>query len=90
MRFQVIVRPPSANEPDIQDGIADFRLVGPKMVRIDLLQDQRDAPGGEQRFERPAVEEADDAALDDQADGAGDEEGDAAARSPATSRTGRG
>ena len=40
-----------------------------------LLQDQADAPGGEQRLERPAVEVAHDAALDGDADAAGDEEG---------------
>ncbi|MND97065.1 hypothetical protein D3C80_893750 [compost metagenome] len=32
------------------------------------MQDERDAPGGEQRFQRPAIEEADDAALHHQAD----------------------
>ena len=35
-----------------------------------LLQDQRQAPGGEQGFQRPAVEEADDGALDQDAGGA--------------------
>ena len=40
-----------------------------------LLDDERQAPGGEQGFERPAVEEADDAALDEDADQAGDDEG---------------
>ena len=40
-----------------------------------LLQDQRQAPGRQQRFQRPAVEEADDALLDQDADHAGDHEG---------------
>ena len=40
-----------------------------------LLQDQRQAPGGEQGLQRPAVEEADDALLDQDADEARDDEG---------------
>ena len=32
-RFQVIASWPSSNAPDIQDGLATSRLVGPKMVR---------------------------------------------------------
>ena len=67
-RFQVIVSSPSSNAPDIQDGLPTSRLVGPKIDAHRLLQDQRHAPGGEQRLERPAVEEADDAALDGDAD----------------------
>ncbi|MNL73121.1 hypothetical protein D3C87_1985350 [compost metagenome] len=34
MRFQVIVRPPSGNDPDIHEGLPTSWLVGPKMVRI--------------------------------------------------------
>ena len=52
-----------------------------------LLQDQRNAPGREQRFERPAVEEADDAAFDQDADGAGDDEGERDGDRTANSRT---
>ena len=55
--------------------VADLAVVGPEDGAHRLLQDQRQAPGGEQRLQRPAVEEADDAALDGDADGAGDEEG---------------
>ena len=55
--------------------VADLAVVRPEIGAHRLLQDQRDAPGGEQRLERPAVEEADDAALDDDADAARDEEG---------------
>ncbi len=40
-----------------------------------LLQHQRQAPGGEQGLQRPAVQEADDGALDDDAGAAGDHEG---------------
>ena len=40
-----------------------------------LLQDQRQAPGRQQGFQRPAVEEADDALLDQDADQAGHHEG---------------
>ena len=48
--------------------VADL-AVGRAEDRADrLLQDQADAPGGEQRLERPAVEVADDAALDGDAD----------------------
>ena len=56
-------------------GLPTSLLVGPKIVRTRLLQDQRQAPGGKQGLERPAIEEANDAALDRDADGAGDEEG---------------
>ena len=71
----MIDRPPSSKAPDIQDGLPTSRLVGPKIDAHRLLQDERHAPGGEQRLQRPAVEEADDAALDDEAGRAGDEEG---------------
>ena len=51
--------------PRIQRGLPTS-LVGRAEDRAHrLLQDQDDAPGGEQRLERPAVEEADDAALDE-------------------------
>ena len=54
---------------------ADF-AIGRTEDRADgLLQDERQAPGGEQRFERPAIEEADDAALDADADHAGQSKG---------------
>ncbi len=36
-------------------------------MRKALLHDQRNAPSGQQRFQRPAVEKADDRALDQQA-----------------------
>ena len=80
-RFQVMARPPSSKAPDIQVGLPTSRLVGAEDGAHRLLQDQREAPGGEQRLERAAVEEADDAALDRDADRAGDEEGERAARS---------
>ncbi|KAI9877602.1 MAG: hypothetical protein M1823_007079, partial [Watsoniomyces obsoletus] len=44
--------------------VADFAVGRPEQGADALLQDERDAPGGEQRFQRPAVEPADDAALD--------------------------
>ncbi len=74
-RFQVIDRPPSAKAPDIQLGLRDLAVGRAEDGTHRLLQDQRDAPGGQQRFERPAIEVADDDALDDQADEAGEEEG---------------
>ena len=55
--------------------IADLAVLGAEDGADGLLQDQRDAPGGEQRLERPAVEEADHRPLDDDADAPGDEEG---------------
>ncbi len=59
---------PMLNAPLIHDGAPTSRLVGPKRGAHRLLQDQRQAPGREQRFQRPAVEEADDALLDQDAD----------------------
>ena len=55
--------------------IADFAIVGAERGAHRLLQDQRQAPGRQQRFQRPAIEEADDGALDHDADDAGDQEG---------------
>ena len=40
----------------------------PKIVRTGLDQHQRDAPGGEQRLERAAVQPADDRAFEHGAD----------------------
>ncbi len=74
-RFQVIVRPPSSNGAGHPGRVADLAVGRAEDGAHRLLEDQRYAPGGQQRFQRPAVEEADDAALDGDADGAGDEEG---------------
>ena len=70
--------------------VADLAVVRAEDGAHRLLQDQRQAPGGEQRFQRPAVEEADDAALDRDADGARRPGRRAARRSAANSRTGAG
>ncbi len=74
-RSVVIVRPPSSNAPVIQAGVTTSRLFGAEDRAHRLLQHQRQAPGREQRLQRPAVEEADRPALDRDADDAGDEEG---------------
>jgi hypothetical protein len=55
-------------------GIADLAVGRAEHGAHGLLQHQREAPGREQRFQRAAVEKADDAALDQHAEGAGDEE----------------
>ncbi len=60
--------PPRSNAPDIQDGLPTSLVGRAEGGAHRLPQHQRDAPGGEQRFERPAVEEADHGALDDDAD----------------------
>ena len=54
--------------------VADVLVGGTEGGAHRLLQDQRQAPGREQRLQRPAVEEADDAALDQDADEAGNDE----------------
>ena len=48
--------------------IAHFAIGGAIDGAYTLLQHQRDAPGGQQRFQRPAIEPADDAAFDGDAD----------------------
>ena len=55
-------------------GLPTSRLLGPKIVRTACCRMSADAPGGQQGFQRPAVEEADDAALDGDADRAGEQE----------------
>ena len=52
----------------MKDGAPTSRLFGPNMAAHRLLQDQADAPGGQQRLERPAIEPADHRALDQDAD----------------------
>ena len=71
----MIVRLPTSNGAGHPGRIADLLVGRPEDGPHRLLEDQRQAPGGEQRLQRPAVEEADDAAFDGDADGAGDEEG---------------
>jgi hypothetical protein len=53
----------------------DLAVVGAEHRAHGLLQDQGEAPGGEQGLERAAVEAADDAALDQDADAARDQQG---------------
>ena len=55
--------------------VADVLVGGPENRTYRLLQDQRKAPGSEQSLQRTAVEEADDAALDGDADRARHQEG---------------
>ena len=54
-------------------GIADLAVGGAEHGAHGLLQHQREAPGRQQRFQRAAIEKADDAAFDQDADGPGDE-----------------
>ena len=75
MRPEPIERPPSWNEPDMKCGRGDQPVVGAEDRAHRLLQDQRNAPGREQRFQRSAVEKADDEALDQHADEPGNDEG---------------
>ena len=67
--------PPSSKAPDMKAGVSTSRFVGPKACPDRLLKNERDAEGREQGLERTSVEEADDAALDDDACDARDEEG---------------
>src|SRR5690606_41000426 len=61
---------------DWSSDVCSSDLVGrPEDGADRLLDDQRQAPGGEQRLERAAIEPADDAAFDGDADERGDEEG---------------
>ncbi len=69
MRFQVTMTPPVISMPPvIQDGFETSLFGAPKIDAHELLQDQADAPGREQGLERPAIEEADDGALEHDAD----------------------
>ena len=54
----------------------DLPVAGAEHGAHRLLQDQRHAPGGQQRLQRPRVEIADDGALQHDAGGPGDQEGD--------------
>ena len=56
-------------------GITDLAVGGTEHGAHGLLQDQRQTPRRQQRFQRPAVEKADDAALDQDTDPAGNDEG---------------
>ena len=51
-----------------QAGRIDLHVVRAEGEAEELLQNERDAPGGEERFQRAAVKEADDAALQGDAD----------------------
>ena len=74
-RFQVNVKPPSIEPAAHPGGVDDLAVVRRRRsLRTTCCSISDDAPGGEQGLQRPAVEEADDAALDQDADGAGDEE----------------
>ncbi len=55
-------------------GAFHLHVVGTEDEAEELLDDHRDAPGGEQRFEGALVEEADDAALQQQSDARRDQE----------------
>jgi hypothetical protein len=48
--------------------LATSTFWAPNSVRADLHQEERDTPGGKQRFERPAIEVADDDPLHEHAD----------------------
>jgi hypothetical protein len=61
--------------PDMNDGFSTCTFCAPNIGAHRLDQHQADAPGGEQRLERPAVEPADHRALEEHADRAGDQEG---------------
>ena len=65
-------RLPGARQPR-REGDAD--LLGAENRTVGLLQDQAQAPGGQQRVEGPVVEVADEAALQDVAEGEGHREG---------------
>ncbi len=54
--------------PAQEGGAADLDVVRAENQPEELLHDERDAPGREQAFQRPAVEKPDDAALQGQAD----------------------
>ena len=73
-RFQPKMTSLTVQLPLSQVGRIDLHVVRAEGQAEELLEDQRDAPGGEQRFERAAVEEADDAALEDDADERGHDE----------------
>ena len=89
-RFQVMVEPAELEGAGHEVRRADLAVGRPEGGAHRLLQDQADAPGGEQRLERPAVEEADDAALDGDADQRRRPGRPAGWRWPASSRTGQG
>src|SRR5262249_24160723 len=55
--------------------VRDFTIGRPEGCAHGLLEDKRQAPGGEQGFERTAIQETDDAALNQDADRCCDDEG---------------
>ena len=69
--------------------VGDQPVVGAEQAAHRLLQDQRHAPGREQRLERAGVEIADDQPLDRDADDRGDDERRAGWRRRATSSAAR-
>ena len=60
----------TSTPPESQFGFSTGDVLRAEGRAHRLLQDEADAPGREQRLERPAVEEADDAALEHRADAA--------------------
>ena len=73
-RFQPKMTSLTVQLPLSQLGLIDLHVVRAEGEAEELLEDERDAPGGEQAFERAPVEEADDAALEHDADERGGEE----------------
>ena len=65
---------PRVNEPDIHCGCDDGLVGGTEDRSHALLNDQREAPGREQRFQRAAIEEADDPSFDRDASSRRDKE----------------
>ena len=63
------------HEPSSQSGSVGLTSLGPMKVRKDLLHAQAQAPGGQQRVQRPLVEVADQRPLGQPADGKGQHEG---------------
>ena len=74
-RDQVIWMSPTAKDPGHPRRIADLAVIGAVKRANRLLKDQRYAPRCEQRFERPAVEPADDQPLDQDAGDSGRQKG---------------